>query len=250
MLKLVLRTALLSSVAMLGATAAAKAADFYVPPVVVPPPAPTPWFDKTFGATITSDYVARGFSQTNGGPAVQAFFEISTGIFYAGVWASNVYYPPANPGVEFDLYAGIRTSAGPLSLDLGYVHYLYSNQAATATGELYAKASVAVWDPLTLGAAVYWNPYTSQVYTEANAAITFSILPAPWSSKISAAVGYQTVAGPGDYWTWNIGKTLTYADTISLDLRYHDTNISGPLYTVSLGFSTSLSKLSGWSAAY
>ncbi|MGE5267065.1 MAG: TorF family putative porin, partial [Deltaproteobacteria bacterium] len=50
-----------------------------------------------FGYSITiggtSDYVFRGFSQTNRDPAAQGSFDVTYGLWYAGIWASNVSYP-------------------------------------------------------------------------------------------------------------------------------------------------------------
>ena len=41
----------------------------------------------------TSDYVFRGFSNTNRDPAAQGSFDLTYGFWYAGVWASNTSYP-------------------------------------------------------------------------------------------------------------------------------------------------------------
>ena len=39
---------------------------------------------------LTTEYVFRGFSQTEEGPAVQGGYDVTCNIFYAGVWASNL----------------------------------------------------------------------------------------------------------------------------------------------------------------
>ena len=39
---------------------------------------------------LTTEYVFRGFSQTAEGPAIQGGYDLTCGIFYAGVWASNL----------------------------------------------------------------------------------------------------------------------------------------------------------------
>ena len=39
---------------------------------------------------LTTEYVFRGISQTKEGPAIQGGYDLTCGIFYAGVWASNL----------------------------------------------------------------------------------------------------------------------------------------------------------------
>ena len=253
-----LGTTALVSAAILTTAASAAAADFYVPAPAVAAPAPTaaaPSWDISFGGLITNNYVSRGLSQTDGDAAVQVFSEFTTGILYAGMFASNVNYTSVGggPGVEFDLSIGIRPTLGMLNLDLGYVHYLYTNGAAADYGELFAKASAAIAEPVTIGGAVFFAPDYgrtgfSAIYAEANAALVLPIAAGLWSTSVTGAVGYQSFDNPAavDYVTWNAGATFTYAETISLDLRYHDTNISEPLFTASLGFKSALSRLSGW----
>ena len=44
----------------------------------------TPMFDVAFGAALTSDYMSRGTTQTDGRPAVQGYIEADISNFYAG----------------------------------------------------------------------------------------------------------------------------------------------------------------------
>ena len=96
-------------------------------------------FDAAFGASLTSDYMFRGITQTDHDPAGQVYLEPSYGIFYAGVFASNVDFGTPDPEVEVDLYAGIRPQLGTVSTDLGYMHYLYPGSPDIEYGE--AKAA-------------------------------------------------------------------------------------------------------------
>jgi uncharacterized protein (TIGR02001 family) len=82
-------------------------------------------FDLAFGAALTSDYMFRGITQTDHEPALQPYIEPSYGIFYGGVWASNVDYLAPEPDAEVDLYFGVRPEIGLLSTDFGFLHYLY-----------------------------------------------------------------------------------------------------------------------------
>ncbi len=75
-------------------------------------------------ATFTTDYVFRGISQTMQNPAVQASIDASYGIFYAGMWGSNVDFGGGPFGqdianLEIDYYAGITPEWKGISFDFG-----------------------------------------------------------------------------------------------------------------------------------
>ncbi len=68
-------------------------------------------FSLSASAAFTTDYVFRGISQTDQNPAVQASLDASYGIFYIGMWGSNVDFGAGPAGqdianVEIDYYAG------------------------------------------------------------------------------------------------------------------------------------------------
>lgn len=182
--------------------------------------------DVSFNVGVASDYVWRGVSQTDEGPQLFGGVDFSSGIFYAGAWASNVDFYDSTDA-EIDLYAGIKPTAGPVTFDLGALYYGYVNEpsgADYAFWELKAAASVPA-GPATLGAAVNYSPeffggIGSAVYYEVNA----SVSPAEkWT--IGGAIGSQTFDAGGDYSTWNVGVGYAFNDTLSADLRYHDNDI-------------------------
>jgi uncharacterized protein (TIGR02001 family) len=175
-------------------------------------------FDVAFGAAITSDYISRGITQTDHGAAVQGYIEPSVGIFYAGIWASNVSFG-GEKDVEVDFYAGIRPEFDMLSFDFGYLHWTYLNDPESNGGEFHAKGYATIHDPLTVGAEFYYNPADSSTYVEANADLTL-----PHNFGISGAVGH--VNGDTPYTTWNAGLYYAINDWATLDLRYTDTNLS------------------------
>jgi uncharacterized protein (TIGR02001 family) len=66
---------------------------------------------------LTTDYVFRGQSQTDEGPAIQGGFDATWKVFYLGVWASNIDFGAATnvngnleniADIEIDWYGGIR----------------------------------------------------------------------------------------------------------------------------------------------
>jgi len=79
-------------------------------------------------ATLTSDYVWRGSSQSDGDPAVQAGVKVSAANgWYASAWGSGVSFTPDNGArSEFDLVAGWSGAVAPdWSVDVNLTRYLY-----------------------------------------------------------------------------------------------------------------------------
>jgi uncharacterized protein (TIGR02001 family) len=183
--------------------------------------------DVSFNVGVASDYVYRGVSQTDEGAQLFGGADFSSGIFYAGAWASNVDFGDGTDA-EYDFYAGVKPTAGPVSLDLGVIYYGYLNDPTGsdyAFWEVKAAASVPA-GPATLGAAVYYSPeffggIGDATYVEVNG----SVSPAEkWT--LSAALGNQSFDIGGDYSTWNVGVGYAFNDTISADLRYHDNDLA------------------------
>jgi uncharacterized protein (TIGR02001 family) len=182
-----------------------------------------------FNVGVTSDYVFRGYSQTNEDPAIQGGVDLTAGSFYAGAWASNVDFGD-DTDAEVDVYGGYRTEAGGFALDFGVIGYLYAGEPDGADynyAEFKAAASRAV-GPATFGAAVYYSPDffgaadKEATYAEVNAAFS----PAPkWT--ISGAVGQQWLDVSDDYLTWNAGVGYALSDNLSADARYYDTDVDG-----------------------
>ncbi|KAF1013562.1 MAG: hypothetical protein GAK31_03712 [Stenotrophomonas maltophilia] len=78
-------------------------------------------------ATLTSDYVWRGSTQTMGDPAAQAGIKVASHGWYASGWGSNVAFTPDNGAhTEFDLVAGWSGAlSSNWSVDLNLTRYLY-----------------------------------------------------------------------------------------------------------------------------
>ena len=159
----------------------------------------------SYNVGITSDYVFRGVSQTQEDPAIQGGVDLSYGIAYAGVWASNVDFGTNDPSTEIDFYAGVKPTVGDTSLDFGVLYYGYTEDKGLTPGsfsfvELKAAASRA-FGPATVGAAVFYSPeYAgkggSSTYVELNAA-----MPIAEKLTLSGAVGNQSIKNYKDYST-------------------------------------------------
>ena len=186
--------------------------------------------EVAWNAVGASDYVFRGFSQTNEDPALQGGVDVTIGAFYVGAWASNVDFGDETDA-EVDIYGGYRGEAGGVAFDVGVVGYGYVNApAGTDYDYIEFKGAVSrAIGPATIGAAVYWSPDffgidKQSTYIEA----TIAFEPAPqWT--VSGAIGHQALDINADYVSWNAGVAYAFNDNVAIDLRYHDTDIDGPL---------------------
>ena len=207
---------------------------------------------------LTSDYVFRGLTQTDGGAAMQGSLDYSSGIFYAGTWGSNVNFGATGPtetaSLELDGYAGIRPTTGPITWDLGVVGYFYPNADDEILGgnefdfyEAAVSGSMKVLPKLTVGAGVNYSPnFVGETgtgwYEEANASFAASE-----ALTLTGAYGHQEVEDIGHYNTWNLGATyalqgfqlgLTYSGASDRAVTDHfvtDKTSAGDRVAVSIG---------------
>jgi uncharacterized protein (TIGR02001 family) len=183
--------------------------------------------DVSFNLGAATDYVFRGVSQTDENPQVFGGVDATVyGMGYVGAWVSNVDFGANSADLEYDLYAGVRPMASPVSLDLAVIYYGYGNQPHGASFdyvEWKAAASVPI-GPATVGTALYYSDdffggTGAATYYEVNAA-----MPVAEKLSVSGAVGHQEIKGPADYNTWNLGVGYALNDRLGFDLRYHDTD--------------------------
>jgi uncharacterized protein (TIGR02001 family) len=207
---------------------------------------------------LTTDYVFRGMSQTSQGPAIQGGFDATCGMFYAGVWASNLDWGTDTFGnvaanIEMDGYGGVKFNTGKVAWDLGIIYYSYPN-ASSHLGlpipgrdpnylELKVNASAEIWKGGTLGGTVFFSPdyqyETGNVWTlEGTFSQTLPTIMGRFTPTFSALIGYQVsdddktayalnVTGDKSHYTyWNAGVTFALDKNWSVDVRYWDTNIS------------------------
>lgn len=228
-----------SAVALMAMTGAALA-DGYEMGYSTKDAAPAPEGRKlewsmTLGAT--SDYVFRGISLNDEDPAAQGSIDMSYGIFYAGVWATNVDGFGFEP-VEVDVYAGIKPTLGPVEFDFGILGYLYPGADGPSTDyfELKAGASFSPFKNASLGGVVWYAPdqdnITEGVAVEGTASYEFHQI-GIFTPSISGLVGYQYFedaefdgVGDEEYVYWNAGLSLA-VEKFTIDLRYWDTDIEG-----------------------
>ncbi len=155
---------LIASVAMLPVGAIAQDVAHAPVPVEAPPPAATASFDVSFGVSLTSDYISRGITNSANDLAVQGYIEPSYGWAYLNVWSSNVDYGEDFRGAEIDVALGVRPEFGPMSFDLGYVHYFYTPEDVSPDyGELFGVAQYNFKDMVALGTKYFLRLITFKV---------------------------------------------------------------------------------------
>jgi uncharacterized protein (TIGR02001 family) len=210
---------------------------------IAPPPAPlpeaaAPEFDVGFGFAFTTDYVSRGITNSANDPAIQGYIEPSYGMGYVNVWSSNVDYGDGFRGVEIDVAAGIRPEIGPLSLDLGYVHYFYSPEDTSPDyGEFYAKADYNFRDLFTVGTRIFFAPDYNQSGDTGTFVAGGVRVPLPHDFSVYGGVGYQFFEDPDAFeqLAWTAGISYSW-EVLTFDVRYWDTDLSGEECVVRSGF--------------
>jgi uncharacterized protein (TIGR02001 family) len=197
----------------------------------------------TLSATtvFTTDYVFRGITQTAGQPAAQPEFDLYYGIFYAGIWGSNLDFGGTPGGgdvasIEIDYYAGITPKWKGITFNFGALYYTYPGAFDPAAEfnyfEAKAAASYTFGQKLTLGVTNNWSPEFFGETGDADAlegsvAYAFSgKLFNFFSPAVSGLVGRQWVEESLNYTYWNAGLTLGFMEHWSADVRYWDTDFS------------------------
>lgn len=182
----------------------------------------------SFNVGAATDYVYRGVSQTDEQGQIFAGMDATLGeMGYAGIWVSNVEFGNGTKA-EYDLYAGVKPTLGPATLDVGVIYYGYTNQPTALPDQDFWEGKIAASmpaGPATVGAALFYSPEFFGETGEATYVEVNGAMPIPNSKfTVSGALGHQSVVGPADYTTWNLGVGYALNDILGLDLRYWDTS--------------------------
>jgi len=182
----------------------------------------------------TSDYVFRGLSQSDGGPAAQAdlHYYALAGAF-GGLWASSVKQgPDSGTTAELNAYLGYaRRLADDWSGRIMLVHYAYPGSAPRRRYDYDEAIGTIAWrDRLILSLA-----YSPDNAAESNgggssgrSARSCDLAlhqPLPQAFSLNAAIGYNDLRGlvGRGYVYWNAGLAYDFGHT-QLDLSYIGTD--------------------------
>jgi uncharacterized protein (TIGR02001 family) len=184
------------------------------------------WLGGSLAAT--SDYVFRGVSQTDEGPALQGSIDVghSSG-FYAGAWASNVDFDePDGIDTEVNLYAGwVFEFDNETELDLYWIRYLYPD-ARPGYGINYSElvAAYSFLDYFT--ATVAWSNNFLRSDESAlyyHAAAEFPLGYGDLTLKLGAGLNDISRTAGSDYWDFQVGVSRSFG-MVNADLSYFDTS--------------------------
>lgn len=113
--------------------------------------------------SLVSDYVWRGLSQTDNGPAIQGGTDYKNGNAYASVWFSNVEDVDGSEGlpIEMDVTFGYNNKFNGFNLDTSVITYNYLNDSTSDRTEFRVATSLNKEIEIALHREVktkYWYP--------------------------------------------------------------------------------------------
>ena len=198
-------------------TLAALAAAFHAAPAAAQS------LTLSYGATVTSNYVSRGFTQSNGW-AFQPWVEVETAQgWYAGLWASTVDL--GTDRAELDVYAGYRWAVGNTAFDLSYLR-VYMDDTGDAGGEIGFAVEHDLGRVVLSGALAVGHA-GSLTMNDAHAGMAYAI-----NDRLSAS-GTVGIAGGSGY--GDLGLTYALRDSVELDARLHGGDGIGHRLVLSAG---------------
>jgi uncharacterized protein (TIGR02001 family) len=184
---------------------------------------------------LTTDYIYRGFTQTDENPAIQGGFDYAhTSGFYAGIWGSNVDFNDGDEAsVELDYYAGFSGELdGGLGWDLGYIYYDYPGAASNLNydfQEVYAGLSYTLSDTAyepTFGLSIAYSDDFFGATGDATYVSASLDLSLPQGYAIGASLSSSDIDKSDDYADWKVYVSKDFAD-IGFELAYTDSDVDG-----------------------
>lgn len=129
-------------------------------------------------ATLVSDYIFRGLTQTWGGPAVQGSIDyVHTSGFWASVWASNISRTVvAGSNAEIDLSFGYKGATGDWNYGAGLISVYYPG---------------GNWNKMTWGT----RPDQTYNFTEANVSAGYKWIGVKYSRTLNDLLGFNAKTG-------------------------------------------------------
>jgi len=196
-------------------------------------------------AGFASDYIYRGTTLSDHGPAAGAAFEARFGPLYAGTTVATVKLP-TQPVAEFTFAGGIRPTIATIDFDFGMTYFAYPGERLPGdTGINYWEAVIrgdrSIGEGVRVAGGYAYSPNVSNTgawsqYVAAGVGYDLPgrLLPQNLGVSFTAAAGYSWFGNQAPqlggfplpaYLNWQAGVTFTHK-AFNLDLRYYDTNLS------------------------
>jgi uncharacterized protein (TIGR02001 family) len=196
-------------------------------------------------AGFASDYIYRGTTLSDHGPAAGAAFEARFGPLYAGTTVATVKLP-TQPFAEFTFAGGIRPTIATIDFDFGMTYFAYPGERLPGdTGINYWEAVIrgdrSIGESIRVASGYAYSPNVSNTgawsqYVAAGVGfdVPGRLLPQNLGVSFTTAAGYSWFGNQAPqlgglplpaYLNWQAGVTFTHK-AFNLDLRYYDTNLS------------------------
>ena len=195
-------------------------------------------FETSATATLTTDYMWRGVSQTANGMAFQGSFDLSheSGL-YIGAWGSNVQFGTTNPNsLELDVYLGFSrdiTIAGlPVTYDIGWLHYDYPLSSMSSNfNEIYFGLATSPIENLNTSVYFYADIAVENDFGVGylDLAVDYTLPEWAWDITTSAHYGtyfMDTKANTYSDWKLAVAKDISI---LNIELAYVDASNSNAL---------------------
>ena len=174
---------------------------------------------------VASEYVGKGLGKSAGDPSVNGSVEISSGAFYANVFASTaklsqgsdseivstIGWRPEAAGYKFDFAVANRDLPGTrVGYDANF--WEYQADASRKIGPVNTRLRVNYTPDGFAGTKEAW-------WVELQG--TVSVGP---RTKASASIADRTADGGAEYAAWNLGVKHKLTEKLALDVRWYDTD--------------------------
>ena len=184
--------------------------------------------------SLTTDYVKRGVTQSDGDPALQLGVEINfENGFFLGAWGSTVDIyraPDVQRDLEVNYYAGYDLDVSESwRLFARMVAYAYPGQTGGFDYD-YEEYSIGASFDDRVWLEVAWSPDLYHTDRSTSNVDLYAEWPLNSIWAIGGGAGYydtSSLTGRG-YAYWQLGVTAAWSRA-SIDLRVHDTDQSVPI---------------------
>lgn len=196
-------------------------------------------FSFSAGVAVTSDYMFRGYTQTDDKLALQGYVgvEHESGL-YGEIWASNVDFNDDEANAEVDFLLSYSHEFDPVTAEIGAAYYYYPGVPNDWNYD-YTEIYLALYADLLDGAlSNTWSAYYSSDFFGGSGDAEYlewaATVPVSWQDMdlfdVNGTLGYQWIDdnmlfGAPDYMNWSLGLSRTLFDVLTASVTYTGTDV-------------------------